>query len=97
MGSEGIAGFAVSMEGEIAVERDTSAQGLEMVRRAVHEPEAPSLLSSDRLHSELSRLKTRLEHVQSRGGAYRRVDLSLSAHELLARLEAGALLSTQVH
>lgn len=77
--------------------REMTAEGLEMVRKAVSSPEAPTLMSPDRLHCELSRLKTRLERVQSRGGAYGRVDMSFSARELLARLEAGALLSTQVH
>jgi hypothetical protein len=74
-----------------------TGQGLDVIRKAVSSPDEQALLSPDQLHSELSRLKTRLERVQSRGGAYRRVDLSFSARELLARLEAGTLLSTQVH
>ena len=53
--------------------------------------------SPDRLRRELERLQTRLSEVRGRGGAYGQVALSPDVRSLLARLEAGAALSTLVH
>lgn len=79
------------------MDREITIQGWDMIRKAVGSPETQAFLSADRLHGELSRLKTRLERVRARGGPYSKVSLSFTARELLARLEAGSLLSTQVH
>lgn len=77
--------------------RETETQGWDFVRKVVEDPHTQAYLSADRLHRELSRLKVRLDQVRSRGGPYGQVDVSFDVHELLARLEAGSLLSTQVH
>lgn len=71
-----------------------SPDGLDLVRKAIAGPNAEAYLSADRLHREVRRLQTRLARVQARGGAYRQVELSDSVRELLARLEAGATLSS---
>ena len=60
-------------------------------------PSAEAYLSQGRLHREVGRLQTRLRRVHARGGAYRDVELSDDLGALLARLEAGAALSTLVH
>ena len=78
------------------MDRNAEAGGWEMVRKAMDEPEA-SYLPADRVRQEVRRLETRLAQVRSHGGLYRHVDLSESVRELLARLEAGATLSTYVH
>lgn len=79
------------------MDRNEDAQGWELIRKAMDGPAEEAYLSADRLHREVRRLQTRLEQVRSRGGAYRDVDLSENVRELLARLEAGATLSTYVH
>jgi hypothetical protein len=79
------------------VDRNAESQGWDLVRKAVHEPTGEACLSGDRLGQEVKRLQARLARVQARGAAYRRVDFSEDVRELLARLEAGATLSTYVH
>jgi len=81
---------------EATVDRSAETRGWEMVRKAMDEPEA-SYLPADRVRQEVRRLQTRLAQVRSHGGSYRDVELSESVRELLARLEAGATLSTYVH
>jgi hypothetical protein len=76
---------------------DRETQGWELVRKMMDSPDAEAYLSADRLHREVRRLETRLARVQARGGAYRDVELSDDVRGLLARLEAGATLSTYVH
>lgn len=68
-----------------------------MVRRAIEDPTTQAYLSAAGLRREVRRLETRVSQVQRRGGAYRGVDLSDDVRDLLARLEAGATLSTYVH
>lgn len=82
---------------EIAVDRIADAESVELVRKAVSDPHAEAYLSADRLHNEVRRLEARVAEVRRLGGPYRRVDLSESVRDLLARLEAGATLSTYVH
>jgi len=79
------------------VDRPTESQGMELVRKAMDNPYAQAYLSADRLHEEVRRLQARLARVKRLGGAYRDVELSESVRDLLARLEAGATLSTYVH
>lgn len=79
------------------MERHTDAQGWDLLRQAMEAPNAEAYLSEGRLHREVSRLQTRLRRIRARGGAYRDVELSDDVGALLARLEAGATLSTLVH
>jgi len=73
------------------------AESVELVRKAVSEPHAEAYLSADRLHREVRQLEARVAQVRRLGGPYRRVALSDDVRDLLARLEAGATLSTYVH
>jgi hypothetical protein len=68
-----------------------------VVRKAVQDVGAEAAAAPDRIQQEVRRLQTRLAGVQARGGAYRKVEFSEDVRELLARLEAGATLSTYVH
>ena len=79
------------------MDRTDEVQGVELVRKAMEDPQAQAYLSADRLHREVRRLQARLARVQRRGGAYCGVELSEGVRDLLARLEAGATLSTYVH
>lgn len=79
------------------MDRDADGRSWDMVRRAVQRPETEAYLAADRLQEDVRRLQARLAQVRSRGGRYRRVDLSDGVRGLLARLEAGATLSTYVH
>ena len=79
------------------MDRTEETHGMDLVRKAIEDPQAQAYLSADRLHQEVRRLQARLAQVQRRGGAYRHVDLSEGVRDLLARLEAGATLSTYVH
>lgn len=79
------------------MDRDTDAQGWEMIRKAMGGSCEEAYLSADRLHREVRRLETRLGRVHARGGAYRDVEMSDDVRQLLARLEAGATLSAYVH
>lgn len=79
------------------MDRNTTAQGLDLVRKAIGSPHAEAYLSADGLHRELRRLEARLANVQARGGAYGDVRLSRDVRGLLVRLEAGATLSSAVH
>jgi hypothetical protein len=73
------------------------AESVELVRKAVSEPHAEAYLSADRLHREVRHLEARVAQIRRLGGSYRRVDISDDVRGLLARLEAGATLSTYVH
>jgi len=79
------------------VGRDPNAQDWELVRDMMDAPNAEAYLSASRVHREVDRLRTRLERVHQRGGRYRNVEMSEHVGALLARLEAGATLSTYVH
>ena len=79
------------------MERETDSQGWDLVRKAMEAPNAVAYLSADRVHREAQRLQARLALVKARGGVYRGVDISEDVRALLARLEAGATLSTYVH
>lgn len=79
------------------MERDIDSRGWDLLRKAMEAPNAMAYLSADRVHREVRRLQARLARVKTRGGAYRSVDVSDDVRELLARLEAGATLSTYVH
>jgi hypothetical protein len=68
-----------------------------MVKKAVQASGGEALASADQLYREVQRLQERLERVQARGRAYRRVDFSDDVRVLLTRLEAGATLSANVH
>lgn len=73
-------------------------QGLgtvDLVRKAVVDPNAQAFLAAGRLHDEVRRLQARLAQVRGRGGAYGQVDFSEDVRDLLGRLEAGATLSSQ--
>ena len=90
-------GAEVKWRGRQAVDRQTDAEGWDLIRKAIQSPNEEAYLSADRLHREVRRLQTQLARVRSRGGSYRQVDVSNNVRELLARLEAGATLSTYVH
>ena len=77
--------------------RDPNAQDWEAVRDMIEAPNAEAYLAADRVHREVGRLRARLERIRQRGGRYRDVELSEHVGALLARLEAGATLSTYVH
>lgn len=79
------------------MERQVEPQGWDLLRQAMEAPNAEAYLSEGRLHREVGRLKTRLRRIHARGGRYRDVELSDDVGALLARLEAGATLSTLVH
>ena len=79
------------------MDRNAQTQGWDQVRQAIRHPGGEACVSPDRLHRELERLQMRLEKVQARGGAYREVGWSSDVRMLLARLDAGAALSTSVH
>jgi len=79
------------------VQRHADAQGWDVLRQAMEAPNAEAYLAEGGRHREVRRLQTRLRQLQSRGGAYRGVELSDDVGALLARLEAGAALSTLVH
>jgi hypothetical protein len=49
------------------------------------------------LREQLHILEGRLQRVQARGGAYAEVGLSMNVKMLLAKLEAGRVLSTGTH
>ena len=70
---------------------------VDLIRKAVVDPQTQAFLSADRLHGEVRRLQARLAQVRKRGGAYREVDFSEDVRDLLGRLEAGATLSQYVH
>ena len=77
--------------------RTEESAGVDMVRKAVVDPNAQAYLASDRLHDEVRRLQARLAQVRKRGGVYGQVDFSEDVRGLLGRLEAGATLSQYVH
>jgi len=79
------------------VERHVDARGWDLLRQAMDAPNAEAYLAQGRLQREVRRLETRLRRLQARGGAYRDVEMSGDVGALLARLEAGATLSTLVH
>lgn len=79
------------------MERHVDARGWDLLRQAMDAPNAEAYLSQGRLQREVRRLETRLRRLQARGGAYRDVEMSDNVGALLARLEAGATLSTLVH
>lgn len=79
------------------MQRHADAQGWDVLRRAMQAPNAEAYLAQGGRHREVRRLQTRLRRLQDRGGAYRDVELSDDLGALLARLEAGAALSTLVH
>lgn len=79
------------------MERQVEPRSWDLLRQAMEAPNAEAYLSQGRLHREVGRLQTRLRRVHARGGAYRDVELSDEVGALLARLEAGATLSTLVH
>jgi hypothetical protein len=79
------------------VDQNAKMQGWDMVRKALDRPDGEAGMSAEQLHKEILRLKARLEQVQARGPAYRKVDFSADVRELLARLEAGTALSGYVH
>lgn len=79
------------------MERHADARGWDLLRQAMDARNAEAYLSQSRLHREVRRLETRLRRVHALGGAYRNVELSDAVGALLARLEAGATLSTVVH
>ena len=81
----------------MTVGQSADAQGVDLIRKAISGPEEEAYLAADRVRREVCRLQVRLGQVQARGGAYRRVELSEGVRDLLARLEAGATLSTGVH
>jgi hypothetical protein len=68
-----------------------------MVKKSIQASGGEALASADQLYREVQRLQERLERVQARGRAYRRVDFSDDVRGLLTRLEAGATLSANVH
>jgi len=69
----------------------------EFIRRMIEAPHAEACLSADRIPQEAKRLQARLQRVRQWGGRYGDVQLSEHVSALLARLEAGASLSTLVH
>jgi len=79
------------------VGQNVDEQTWEVVRRAIERPEEETPVSDGRLEREVRRLEVRLAGVRARGGAYREVNFSRDVRRLLARLEAGAALSTCVH
>ena len=79
------------------MERNQNAQDWELVRKVMDASDAEACLSADRVHREVDRLRARLERVRERGGAYGGVAMSEHVGALLARLEAGAGLSSFVH
>jgi len=79
------------------MERDQNAQDWEFVREMLDAPNVEAYTSAARVQREVDRLRTRLAHVQKRGGSYEGVQMSEHVGALLARLEAGATLSTLVH
>ena len=79
------------------MERQMEPRGWDLLRQAMEAPNAEAYLSEGRLHREVGQLQTRLRRIHARGGAYRDVELSEDVGTLLARLEAGATLSTLVH
>ena len=79
------------------MERDQNAQDWELVRKMMDAPDAEAYLSADRLHRDVDRLRARLERVREKGGRYGAVAMSEHVGALLARLEAGAALSSFVH
>jgi hypothetical protein len=79
------------------VDRTQESGAVDVVRKAVVDPQTQAYLSADRLHSEVRRLQARLAQVRKRGGVYGKVDFSEDVRDLLVRLEAGATLSQYVH
>ncbi len=79
------------------MERDQNAQDWETVRKMMDAPHAEAYLSADRVHREVDRLRHRLDRVHAKGGPYDAVQMSEHVGALLARLEAGAALSSSVH
>jgi len=79
------------------VGRDPNAQDWEVVRDMMEAPDAEAYLAAGQVRREVDRLRARLERVRRHGGPYREVALSEHVGALLARLEAGATLSTYVH
>jgi hypothetical protein len=79
------------------VDRTQESGAVDVVRKAVVDPQTQAYLSADRLHSEVCRLQARLAQVRKRGGVYGKVDFSEDVRDLLVRLEAGATLSQYVH
>jgi hypothetical protein len=63
----------------------------------IEAPHAEAYLAADRVHRGVGRLQDRLDHVHEKGGAYDAVQMSEHVGALLARLEAGAALSSFVH
>jgi hypothetical protein len=70
---------------------------MDLVRRAIRQPIEESDVPRERLRREVGRLRTRLEGVRARGGRYADVQMSPDVRMLVARLDAGAALSTLVH
>jgi hypothetical protein len=70
---------------------------VDVVRAAVRNPDAEALIGADRLGRDVEHLKTRLERVRAMGGAFASVGFSADVGYLLARIEAGAALSSYVH
>jgi len=79
------------------VEPDRSAHDWELVRKMMDASDAEAYLSADRVHREVDHLRDRVERVRKNGGAYGGVAMSEHVATLLARLEAGAGLSSIVH
>lgn len=79
------------------MERDQNAQDWEFVRDMLDAPNVEAYASAARVHREVDRLRIRLAHVQRLGGRYGGIQMSEHVGALLARLEAGATLSTLVH
>ncbi len=79
------------------MERDQNAQDWELIRKMLEAPNTEAYLAADRVHREVGRLKTRLQRVRQWGGRYGDVTMSEHVGALLARLEAGASLSSLVH
>jgi hypothetical protein len=79
------------------VDRTQESGAVDVVRKAVVDPQTQAYLSADRLQREVRRLQARLAQVRKRGGVYGKVDFSEDVRDLLVRLEAGATLSQYVH
>lgn len=79
------------------MQRHADAQGWDVLRQAMEAPNAEAYLAQGGRHREVRRLQTRLRRFQARGGVHRDVEFSDDVGLLLARLEAGAALSTLVH